>query len=290
MPMIEPITYSNQGPLTTRAFITSLEYMTGRLRLEREYQDVLDQCEKYPDIPFFDHALKKLNVSIDYPILHPTDIPSDCPLLVMSNHPFGILDGLVMNHILFQSRRDFKVLTNEVLTRAKPMQPWLIAIDDDTSPEARRKNKQAIRETKSTLDNGGCISIFPAGRLARPQKWGEDCEDWDWQPLIGHLALKTKPKTDKPLMILPIFFEGQNSPGLRLAALAKQFTITRSLVIHELMNKRQSRISVKIGQPISAKDLDFDNAEDATKHLRKITVGMKELTSSPYSALKPTVQ
>jgi len=272
--MIEPITYSNQGSLTTRALIASLEYMTGRLTLEKEYKDVMHKHENNPDKPFFDHALEKLNIDISYPLLAPSDIPLDCPLLVVANHPFGILDGLIMNHMLYQARQDYKILTNEVLTRAEPVRPWLISIDDGTTPEAKRKNKNAIRETKDILKNNGCISVFPAGRLARPHKWGEDCQDWDWQPLVGHLALKTK--TEKPMMILPIFFEGENSMIFKLAALAKQFTITRSLVIYELINKRQSKVSVKIGAPFPATDIIFDTAENATRALRKKTLSLKE--------------
>jgi putative hemolysin len=282
MPMIEPITYSHQRPLVERTFIATLEYLTGRLTLERDYKDVLNKHRASPEKPFFDHALEKLNIDITYPLLHPYNIPTDCPLLVIANHPFGILDGLIMNHMLYQARQDYKILINEVLTKAEPMRPWLISIDDSTTAEARRKNKQAIRETKDILCNNGCISIFPAGRLARPNKWGEDCEDWNWQPLVGHLAKKTK--TDKPLMILPIFFEGQNSMIFRLAALAKQFTITRSLVIYELINKRKSPISVKIGQPFLAAEVDYSNAEDVTHYLRHRTLALKELTNCPYSA------
>ena len=181
-----------------------------------------------------------------------------------------------MNHIIHQKRRDYKILTNEVLTRAKPMTSWLIAIDDSKSAEGMKKNNRAIRESMEMLRDGKCISIFPAGRLARPRKWGESCEDWDWQPLVGHFALKTKPKGDQPLMILPVFFKGQNSAIFRLAALAKQFTITRSLVIYELMNKRKSRASVLIGDPFPASELEGMAAETATIILRDKTLALKD--------------
>ena len=204
MSIIEPITYSNQGPWIKRAFISSLEYLTGRLSLEKAYKAVHNKYEANPQKPFFDYALEGLNIDIHYTMNKPQDIPADCPLIVVANHPFGILDGLLMNHILFKSRNDFKILTNEVLTKAKPMVPWLIAIDDSKSAEGTRKNNRAIREAMEMLRDGKCISIFPAGRLARPRKWGESCKDWDWQPLAGHFILKTKPRGDKPLMILPV--------------------------------------------------------------------------------------
>lgn len=276
MSMIEPITYSNQGPWVKRAFISTLEYMTGRLSLERAYKAVIMQYESNPDRPFFDHAIDALNIEIDYPLNTPQDIPDDCPLIVVANHPFGILDGLLINHILHQKRKHYKILTNEVLTKAKPMLPWLIAIDDSKSSEGTRKNNRAIREAMEMLRDGQCIIIFPAGRLARPNKWGEHCTDWEWQPLVGHLVLKTKSKNHKPLMILPIFFEGQNSRIFRLAALLKFFTITRSLVIYELMNKRKSNVKIRIGRPFPASEYSGEDAETVTKDLRQKTLSLGE--------------
>jgi putative hemolysin len=275
MAYIKPITYSNHGPLGRRIFIALLEYLTGRLTLERKYRDVSQAYNRNPDKPFFDHAIDALNIEINYPLLHPSEIPGKTPLLVVANHPFGILDGLLMNHILYQSRNDFKILTNEVLTRAVQMSPWLISIDDSQTAEGKKKNNRAIRESMERLRDGGCISIFPAGRLARPHRFGADVTDWDWQPLVGHLAKRTKINDGKDLMILPVFFEGRNSSFFRLAACMKLFTITRSLVIYELLNKRKSKVSVKIGNPVKASDISGADAEEITANLRAMTLGLK---------------
>jgi putative hemolysin len=274
MSLIEPITYSNQGSVTRRAFISLMEYMTGRIALEKAYRDVVESFNNQPAIPFFDHALEKLNVEISYPDQQPSNIPNNGPLLIVGNHPFGVLDGLLMNHVLHTQRKDFKILTNEVLTKAEPMLPWLIAVDDSHSAEGKRKNNRAIRESLEMLRDGQAIGIFPAGRLARPHAWGQPSEDWEWQPLVGHFALKAKTR-GKPLMIQPVYFEGENSLLFRIAALSGFFTITRSLVIHELMNKRKAKVTVRIGKAFDANIYQDMTADAITKDLRQRTLALR---------------
>lgn len=256
---MDPITYSNKGAFLTRMAIAGIEYMTGRLTLIREYGHVLQLHDQSPDKPFFDHAIDRLNVTVDYPLNGPDIIPRTGSLLVVCNHPFGILDGLLINHILYKARPDYKILTNEVLLKAERMRDWLIAVDDSNTPEGRSKNKAAIRESMTLLKHGGCICIFPAGRLARPQSWSAKPTEWEWKPLVGHLALKAG-----PLHILPVYFEGENSALFKAASYTKQFTVTRSLVIHELLNKRSANIHVRIGNPFPAQDIvSFSHAADA---------------------------
>lgn len=46
-------------------------------------------------------------------------IPREGPLVVVANHPYGILDGLVLGRVLSERRRgDFRVLAHRVFTRA----------------------------------------------------------------------------------------------------------------------------------------------------------------------------
>ena len=274
MPLIDPITYSNKGSFFVRAFVATLEYMTGRLKLEKMYKTANARYQSNPQKPFFNHALEVMDIDINIVEGSVDNIPKEGSLLIISNHPFGVLDGLVLNHLIHARRQDYKILTNEVLTRAQPMQDWLIAIDDSESAEGTKKNNRVIREIMRLLHTNHCIGIFPAGRLARPHRWGDPCVDWDWKPLVGHLAAKCKPKDGQTMKIVPVFFEGENSKMFQWCARWKWFTMTRSLVIHELMNKYGKKVSLRIGDAFDARDVLEGSAEDITKILREKTLNL----------------
>lgn len=274
---IQTITYSNNGPLPVRLFIMMVEYLTGRLWLEKNYWQSLKKHDEIikdqPDYPYFNLALDWLGIDIDYDEAQLAKIPSQGPLIVVCNHPFGILDGLAINHLLYNVRKDYRILTNEVLLKAERVKPWLIPIDDSNTPAGRAKNKSSILQALRLLrKESGCICIFSAGRLARVKKWGGRAVDLDWPPLTGHLIKKA---ADVSPAIVPVFFEGQNSGLFQFACLTGIKAFSRSLVINEIRNKRGWKVKVRIGDPLCADDLPLDkDAEEISAHLRDITMNL----------------
>ena len=148
MPNIEPITYSNKGHLATKILITVIEYLTGRLWMEYNY----DQCMKkhdedtkiQPDYPFFTTALRHMQVNVEIVGGKLENIPESGPLVVVANHPFGIVDGLILNQLMHERRKDYYILTNEVLLKADRMVPYLLPIDDSETAVGMDKNKKSI--------------------------------------------------------------------------------------------------------------------------------------------------
>ena len=62
------------------------------------------------------------------------DIPAQGPLVVIANHPFGILDGLMMGHLLDTVRGDFRILANAVFRKAPDLDRVLLPISGAASP------------------------------------------------------------------------------------------------------------------------------------------------------------
>lgn len=263
MPEIQPITYSNKGPLLARLLVTCIEYMTGRLWMEYSYTKCLQEHDKDllkdPNTPFFESVLRFLNIDTEIASGALENIPTDKPLIVVANHPFGIVDGLILNALMHARRKDYFVLTNEVLFKAERMVPFLLPIDDTETAAGTEKNKKSILNTMRHLRDGGAICLFPSGRMARPTSWNGPFEDLDWQELVAHLVTRVKTKeTDDAPYILPIFFEGANSTLFRLSTILKWYTLTRSLVINECKNKCDKTIRVHIGDLITPDDLPRD--------------------------------
>ena len=69
--------------------------VAGLNRLNRLYSHV----SEYQGIDFADHLLEQLNVKCDIAPEEFDNIPKEGPFIIVSNHPFGGLDGIIMLHI-----------------------------------------------------------------------------------------------------------------------------------------------------------------------------------------------
>lgn len=279
MPSFQPITYSNNGPFINRAFITMLEYMNGRWRLEKEYCQTLEifeklQQEKDPT-PYFDVALNQINISTNIVKGQIENIPESGPLIVLANHPFGVIDGLITGSIVYQRRQDFQILANHALNAAEPMQKWLIPLDDAGTKKAEAANRPAIMKAMRYLQKGGCLCLFPAGRVARPEKWGAPVDDYQWQEFAARMILSAC-KSNLPLKILPMFFEGQNSAIFHLSHILRLMPLRRALIVSEALKKRGQEMPVHIGNAIGLDMLtDGNDSKKLTEFLHSIVFDLQ---------------
>ena len=282
----QPITYSNSGPLLNRALITILEYMNGRRRMEREYfktLDILDEARKKGDqTPYFDIALNQINIQYDICGRHFEDIPQHGPVIVLANHPFGIVDGLITGSLIHQRRQDFQILANHALNAAQPMREWLIPLDDAGTKKAEAANRPAIMKAMRYLHKGGCLCIFPAGRVARPAKWGAQIDDYTWQEFAARMILsfrKSAQKSGHDITIVPLFFEGQNSALFHMSHIIHFMMLRRALIVAEALKKQGDTLKVHIGKPIAASQLQ--PAKDAALLTQSLRQRVFDLQPAP---------
>ena len=89
-----------------------------------------------------------------------SNIPKDGPLILIANHPYGILDGLMMGHILSQTRGDFRLLANHVFRKAEDLNRIVLPISFDATKEAMKLNLETRKTALNYLSDGGAIGIF----------------------------------------------------------------------------------------------------------------------------------
>jgi len=97
-------------PRLKRLVIRLIERMTGQPYLRWLYED-------YRSAPtvgevFWDSAIRRLELNVTCNEAKLATWPKTGPLVVVSNHPFGVLDGLVICHLVAKVRTDFRVLTH----------------------------------------------------------------------------------------------------------------------------------------------------------------------------------
>lgn len=224
---------------------------------------------------FLSYLIDELNV--DYEI-HEEDlkrIPKTGPFVIVSNHPLGALDGILLMHIMHKIRPDFKVMGNFLLHKIEPLQPMVIPVNPFETRKDAYSSLNGMREVLSTLKEGGCIGIFPAGEVSYRDENGE-LQDREWQDTAIKLIKKTK------VPVIPVFFRAKNSEIFyRMASIHSDFQT--AMLPAEMMRKRTRPIQIRIGKPILPKQqAKYLELEEFKGFLRKKTY----MLSSYYNKKK----
>ena len=205
-----------------------------------------------PGESFWDAAIRKLELKIVFNETELAKWPKTGPLVVVSNHPYGVLDGVVISHLVSKVRNDFRVLTNSVLYRAEEIREYLLPIDFAETEEALKTNLKSRAEAKAHLLKGGCLVIFPAGGVSTtPTVWHKRAIDTEWKTFTARLITQAKAP------VAPVFFAGQNSRLFQVAS-HLSMTLRLSLIFKEVHDRIGSEVHVRVGATRAVREPAFD--------------------------------
>ena len=195
-----------------------------------------------------DRLLSDLGVRIELSSGDLAKIPETGPVLVVANHPTGMLEGLLLMSVLPKVRKDFKILANSMLGAIPQMREHLFLVDVNDDTAAAQTNVKPVAEALQWLHNGGLLALFPAGVVST----------WDWKqisntdPVWNRGAARFAAVTGA--VTVPVYFSGGNSavfqmlgkihPALRVARMPG-----------ELLSKRGTNVEMRVGHPINALEL-----------------------------------
>jgi putative hemolysin len=224
------------GPLARIA-----EHTLGLARLDRLHRPLCDA----PDArSFLARGLGAFRVTADTAPGDRARIPAQGPCLVVANHPFGAMEGVLILDELLRVRPDVKVLANHLLTRFTHLAEHLIAVDPFGGAQAAARNIRPLREAIAWLAQGGMLVVFPAGEVAH-RRWGErGVREPEWPETIARILRKTKAST------LPVFFGGHNGALFQLAGLVHPVLRTLLLPRAALRNRGRA-VPMRIGNPVA---------------------------------------
>ena len=255
------------GPMAS-GFIRAMEKVTGQPKIKKLYFDYVD--DERPRELFWTDALKRLNISYDARREPGAEIPKTGPVLVIANHPFGVIDGLVLCAMMSEIRQDYKIITHQVLRQAPAVMDKILPIDFAETETALATNLETRREAHKHLKNDGAVIIFPAGGISLAPNVIGPAFDSEWKTFAAKLA-QTKDTT-----IVPFFFDGRNSVVYQ-AARRVSVTLGYSLMFREICKQMNRQVKLTVRTPINSKELDaFSNRNDITDFLRRRTYGQSD--------------
>ena len=112
---------------------------------------------------FWAKALKILNIS--HKVDGKINIPSSGPCLIISNHPFGIADGLIISALVAEVREDYKILINEELAEVDHIRKYLLPLSFAKTKSAKISNINSKNKAVHTLKIMACSLPFLLERL-----------------------------------------------------------------------------------------------------------------------------
>ena len=227
---------------TGRAMVRALENATGRLGLIRRAAGYEHEVAAGQD--FWAVMARRYGLSLDVVGGSLSNIPANGPLVLIANHPYGILDGLMMGYILSRVRgSNFRILANSVFRRARALDDVLLPVSWDETREAVEMNLRTRATALHVLREGGAMGIFPGGTVstaARP--FGEPRD-----PMWRNFTAKMISKSDAT--VVPIFFDGHNSRLFQIASHLHQ-NLRLALLIKEFRSRIDEPVRIVVGEPI----------------------------------------
>ena len=186
------------------------------------------------------------------------------PILLVANHPFGIVDGLALAYLTSQITPDCKILTNIRLCKIPIFTNFLLPIDFSSTAKARKISAQSRRLARQNLAQGGCVGIFPsAGIATTPRILARNAYDLPWPNFTARLVMRSQPH------VLPVFFSGQNSILFQIASHISQ-TMRYGLMLGEACRRVGQNLEISLGRLIAPQEIaQYKKETELTRFLRE---------------------
>ena len=257
-----------------RAMIRLMENATGRLTLIKRAAGYQDEVAQGRD--FWEVMVDRYGLSLDVVGGSLDNIPRTGPLIVIANHPYGILDGLILGHILSVTRGDFRILAHKIFRKAEDLDRIILPVNFDETKEAIAQNIETRKVALDYLREGGCVGVFPGGTVSTAVTPFAKPMDPGWRGFTARMIAKSD------ATVVPIYFDGHTSRLFQMAS-HLHTTLRMGLLIKEFRKRVDTPVRIVIGAPIPAQEIDSrkKDARELMDFLRKATY---ELSPTPYAS------
>ncbi len=246
--------------VVTRVFKRWIEKLIGFDELNQIYYNA---CQLPDDLCFCERLLKVMNIELKINEGALEKIPTEGPVLITSNHPFGGIDGIMLLACLRRGRRDVKSMVNYMLSVIPEMREMFIYVDPFNRDSSKRSNMRPMRECLTWLKEGHLLFVFPSGEVSSYDKEKRMIRDPDWNTGIATLARKTN------ATVVPMFVQGSNTKFFNLAGMIHP-RLRTILLPRQLVKKQNQTITIEVGTPVVPREVtgSFKTSKDLLQYIR----------------------
>ncbi len=257
-------------PIKSR-IISLIELFTGRIAILR----MIRKFEKNgapKGQGFWRAALDTMGIELTTPQAQLDRIPKSGPVIVVANHPHGMVDGMIFADLIGRVRPDYRILTRSLLTSIDEVAgSYMIPVPFPHDPDAQRKGVEMRANAMAFLKQGGVVALFPSGVVASSETFFGPAIEAEWNVFTAKMIRRSGAQ------VVPMKFVGANSRAYQIANKISPM-LRQGLLLHEIVhacNKPQGPI---VGHPLTDDQLSTlkDDPRGFMAWLRSHTLGLKD--------------
>ncbi|MDX2482795.1 MAG: lysophospholipid acyltransferase family protein [Pseudodonghicola sp.] len=240
------LTYANSfdDPWTSFA-IKVIEWLTGKPSILRMVKKFEKLNADFRGQKFWRGALDVMGVELQTPIEQLANIPTDGPVVVVANHPHGMVDGMIMADLIGRVRSDYRILTRSVLTGLdEAATSFMIPVPFPHDPDAQRKMVEMRANAMKQLASGGVVALFPSGVVMSADSWAGPPVEREWHVFTAKMIRKSGAR------VVPIYFPGRNSRAYQIACQISPI-LRQGLLLHEIVRACHKPQRPVVGKPLT---------------------------------------
>ena len=243
------LSYANTFPHPgKRAVIRTMEWLTGKLRLLQLIRRFESEGVETGQ-GFWPHALRVMGITLETPEEEFANIPKTGSVIVVANHPHGLVDGMILAELIGRVRTDYKILTRSLLTGIPEIEEFMIPVPFPHEENAIQKSLEMRKTAMGHLTNGGVVVLFPSGTVASSKGWWGPAIEQDWNPFTAKMIVKSG------AAVVPIHFPGANSRAYQVANKISA-TMRQGLLLHEVVHALNRPQRPHIGKPFDPAEIE----------------------------------
>ncbi|NIZ62469.1 acyltransferase [Sedimentitalea sp. CY04] len=245
------LTYANSfDDRWTSLAIKTIEWATGKLSILRMVNKFEKNNAKFRGQEFWRGALDTMGIELKTPADQLQNIPSKGPVVVVANHPHGMVDGMVIAELVGRVRQDYRILTRSVLTGLdEAATSFMIPVPFPDDPEAQRKMVEMRAKAMAHLKEGGVVALFPSGVVMSSETMFGPAQEAEWNVFTAQMIRRSGAK------VVPLYFPGSNSRAYQIANRISA-VLRQGLLLHEIVRSCNRPQSPVIGEVVNDEQME----------------------------------
>jgi len=221
----------------------------GLAKLEK----ILIDAEPHKDKRFIETIFNKTNINVNTFFLQNNVFSTNEPLIIVANHPTGLLDGLSILYVLFSENRKVKIVVNYLLKEFAAIDEALgdtfIYVNPFDKEKEKKSSYEGLKKIMESLSKKEVVVFFPAADVSKISIKSCAIIDCEW----NNTCIKFIKKSN--IKIIPIFTHAKNSFAFYLLNTINS-KIGLFFIINEFFNKSNSTINLTIGKVVEMSSCD----------------------------------
>ncbi len=232
-------------------------------------------CRRNDGREFMEKCLDVMRVAYEVPEEDLARIPKTGRVIVVANHPFGGIEGIIMASMLHGVRQDFKIMANFLLDRVEGFRKWLILVDPFDRSTSAKMNMRPIKEALRWIKEDHMLAVFPSGEVSHVDLHRGGITDPPWSTMIARIIRMTGAS------VVPVYFKGSNGLLFQLAGMVHP-RLRTALLAKEFANKTDKTIHIRVGNVIPFSRLaEFEDDRELIDYARLHAYNLRHRKAGP---------